>query len=516
MMNSLLKTIEQFAQRTPDAIAIEGDDLHLSYAALQSEVVKLSDHFKRHHYQRLAILMDNSPAWIVFDLAAQMAGITLIPLPAFFSPQQIRHSLADASAEMLITDQTELTSKILPGLKSRPIQKVAGQSCWQIALPVPAGQHTNLNGIAKITYTSGTTGTPKGVCLTQTTMNNVADSLKKNIGITRGDRHLCLLPFAVLLENIGGIYTPLLAGARCITPGLSKVGHLGASKIDPQQMADAIRTANASSIILLPQMLQALIAEVATGTPLSERLRFIAVGGAPVSRGLLDQAQALSLPLFEGYGLSECASVVAVNTPTNQRSGSVGKLLPHTQIRFAEDGEIMLKGNLFNGYLNQPSTHDEWYASGDLGHLDADGYLYLTGRKKSCFITSFGRNVAPEWVEKELTLHPAIDQAVVFGEARPYNIAVIVAQPALKQDVSQIHSAIEEANQQLPDYAQIGGWLFADESFSLANQQFTATGRPRRDAIWSYYAARINHLYSQHGNTINPQHNRKEATHAIL
>jgi long-chain acyl-CoA synthetase len=503
-MNSLLKTIQQFAQDTPDAIAIEGDDLHLSYAALQCEVVKLSDHFKRHDYQRLAILMDNSPAWVVFDLAAQMAGITLIPLPAFFSPQQIRHSLADAAAESLITDQTALTAKILPELKPRPIQKVAGQSCWEIALPVTADRHTNLNGIAKITYTSGTTGTPKGVCLTQTTMNNVADSLKKTIGITREERHLCLLPFAVLLENIGGIYTPLLAGARCITPGMSKVGHLGASKIDPKQMAAAIRSANASSIILLPQMLQALIAEVTTGTALSERLRFIAVGGAPVSRGLLDQAEALSLPLFEGYGISECASVVAVNTPTRQRSGSVGKLLPHIQIRFAEDGEIMLKGNLFNGYLNRLSTRDEWYASGDLGHLDGDGYLYITGRKKSCFITSFGRNVAPEWIEKELTLQPAIEQAVVFGEARPYNVAVIVAPPALKQDVSQINAAIEEANRRLPDYAQIGRWLFADEPFSIANQQFTATGRPRRNAIWSYYATPISHLYCQHDSVINP------------
>ncbi len=515
-MNTVLNSLKQFSQHTPDTIAIEGDDLHLSYSTLQNEVVKLSDCIKLRGYRRLAIIMDNGPAWVVFDLAAQLANVTLIPLPAFFTPEQIRHSLADAAIEVLITDQTVATSQLLPELKARPMQKVAGKSCWQITLPITTSEIPALNGIAKITYTSGTTGTPKGVCLTQAAMNNVASSLKQAIGITAQERHLCLLPLAVLLENIGGIYTPLLAGARCIIPSLSNTGISGATQLDTQLMASAIRNAEASSIILLPQMLQALIEDSDAVTLLPKSLRFIAIGGAPVSRGLLEQAHRLNLPVYEGYGLSECASVVAVNTPGQHRVGSVGKVLPHTKIKFSEDGEILLADNLFNGYLNNKTlAADEWYPSGDLGYQDKDGYLYLTGRKKSCFITSFGRNVAPEWVEKELTLHPAISQAVVFGEAQPYNTAIIVASPDAKLDKLKIIAAIEAANRHLPDYAQVSSWLYADAPFSIANQQLTATGRVRRNAIWSHYGERIKQIYNQLGNTLDLKANER-SQHAIL
>lgn len=517
-MNTVLNAIKQFACHTPDVIAVEGDNLSLSYRALLSEVERLSRYFQSRNLRCLALLMDNSPAWVVFDLAAQMANVTLVPLPAFFSHEQLRHSLTDAGAEVLITAQTTLAAEMLPESKPHPMQKVAGQSCWQVTLPNTIANrrpddlnHENPHNIAKITYTSGTTGRPKGVCLMQATMDNVAHSLYQAIEITATERHLCLLPLAVLLENIGGIYALLLAGARCIVPHLQKVGMLGATRLDSQQMVNTIRTANATSIILLPQMLQALVTELQdnktrTTASLPQQLRFIAVGGAPISSRLLDEAQILGLPLYEGYGLSECASVVAVNTPAHHRHGSVGKILSHTEIKFSDDGEILLAGNLFSGYLNHAAHNDKWYASGDLGYLSSDGYLYLSGRKKSCFITSFGRNVAPEWVEKELTLHSAIAQAVVFGEARPYNVAIIVAHSDEVQNTTtdntvtnkeQINSAIEEANRQLPDYAQVSRWLFADEPFSTTNQQFTATGRPRRKAIWSHYGERINQLYRQ-------------------
>ncbi len=516
-MNAILNTINQFAQSTPDSIAIEGDELHLSYRALQNEAIKLSDHFKRQQIRCLALLMDNSPAWVVFDLAAQMADTTLIPLPPFFTPEQIHHTLADAAVDTLITDQSVLISKLFPAARPRPIQKVAGKSCWQATLTESATRKPELNGIAKVTYTSGTTGAPKGVCLTQEAMNNVSISLKQAIGVNARDRHLCLLPLAVLLENTGGVYTTLLAGGCCIIPSLSKTGISGATKLDPELMANAIRAADASTLILLPQMLQALITEVRATMPLPQRLRFIAVGGAPVARTLLEQAAAINLPVFEGYGLSECASVIAVNTPASQRLGSVGKLLPHTQIRFNHDGEILLAGNLFSGYLNHAARGGRWYASGDLGYLDSDGFLYLTGRKKNCFITSFGRNVAPEWVEKELTVQPAIAQAALFGEAQPYNVAVITPEAGTSQSDAQIDAAIAAANRQLPDYAQVSAWLLADEPFSIANQQLTATGRVRHEAVWEHYGERINQYYRQQGSHTRLINNRKEATcHSLM
>ncbi len=511
-MSAVLTAIAHHARQTPLAIAIEGDALRLSYRALQTEIETVARRFRAQNIQRLGLLMDNGPAWAVIDLAAQAAGVTLIPIPAFFSAGQAHHALADAGAQGLLTDQSARVIEQFPDARLRPQARIAGQSLWLATLPdtrPDAPQAPPVSGIAKITYTSGTTGSPKGVCLGQVAMDGVATSLRHAIPVTAADHHLCLLPLAVLLENIGGIYAPLLAGACCVMPGLGKVGMRGATALDARQMLAAIVHHRASSIILLPQMLQALIAMIDAGQPRPESLRFIAVGGAPVSARLLEQAQNLNLPVFEGYGLSECASVVAVNTPGQHRSGSVGKPLPHVQIRFADDGEIFIRGNLFAGYLNQADFEDEWYASGDLGYRDNDGYLYLTGRKKNCFITSFGRNVAPEWVERELTHAPTIAQAVVFGEARPFNVALIT--PGHGATDGQIHRAVFEANKQLPDYARISAWIASDEPLSIANHLFTATGRPRRDAIRARYGERLDSLYNTHGET-TPQRSQ----HAIF
>jgi len=513
-MSAVLTAIAHYAHQTPQAIAIEGDELHLSYSALHVEIETLSQHFRDQGYQRLGLLMDNGPAWAVIDLAAMSAGVTLIPIPAFFTAEQALHALSDAGVQALMTDQSARVIEQFPGARLRPQARIAAQSVWLASLPQTTaknGQPPVAADIAKITYTSGTTGSPKGVCLSPAAMDGVATSLRNAIPVTSADRHLCLLPLAVLLENIGGIYAPLLAGACCVIPGLNKVGMQGATELKPHQMLEAIATSRATSIILLPQMLQALIAMVSAGQPAPATLRFIAVGGAPVSARLLDQAKELGLPVFEGYGLSECASVVAVNTPGHHRPGSVGRLLPHVQLAFADDGEILLKGKLFAGYLNQPPHEGGWYASGDLGYQDSDGYLYLSGRKKSCFITSFGRNVAPEWVERELTLSPAIAQAVVFGEAQPFNVAVITPHHANDQADSQIHSAVFEANHRLPDYARVSAWMVSDEPFSVANQLFTATGRPRREAIWKHYSKRLNNLYDTHGAS-----RPKRSQHAIL
>jgi long-subunit acyl-CoA synthetase (AMP-forming) len=261
----------------------------------------------------------------------------------------------------------------------------------------------------------------------------------------------------------------------------------GASGLDPARLAAALIEQAATSAILIPQMLQVLV-EQAARLP---RARFLAVGGAPVSAELLRRARRLGLPVYEGYGLSECASVVALNAPGAERPGSVGRPLPHVALRIAADGEIHVRGSRFAGYLGEPASAaaDDELATGDIGYLDADGYLHLTGRKKNMFITAFGRNVAPEWVERELTLEPAIAQAAVYGEGRPWNAAVIVARG------DGVAAALANANRRLPDYARVEAWVAADQPFTVANGQLTGTGRPRRAAIWSAYAGRLDELY---------------------
>jgi long-subunit acyl-CoA synthetase (AMP-forming) len=331
-------------------------------------------------------------------------------------------------------------------------------------------------------------------------MEAVAASLLEVVGTEAPQRHLSLLPLATLLENIGGIYLPLLAGATCVVPALKRVGLRGAAGLDAVRMVEALRRHQATSAIFIPQMLQALVTALEQGAEPLGHLRFLAVGGAPVSPRLLARARTLGLPVYEGYGLSECASVVALNIPGRDRPGSVGRLLPHVRLRFAADGEIEVAGSLFQGYLGtQETLHDAFWPTGDIGHLDESGFLHLTGRKKNMFITSFGRNVAPEWIERELTLLPAVAQAAVFGEARPWNVAVIW--PRTGATGSEVEAGVRSANRELPDYARVSAWIAADEAFSVMNGQFTATGRPRRTEILKVYGARIDALYEdRHSN----------------
>jgi len=289
-----------------------------------------------------------------------------------------------------------------------------------------------------------------------------------------------------------------LAGATCHLLPLATVGLSGSTGLDVQKMLGALIRSGATTTILTPQLLHAMVAAIEAGHPAPRQLRFIAIGGATVSPRLLQRAQALGLPVFEGYGLSECASVVALNSGDAACPGSVGKPLPHARLKFAGDGEILVAGATLLGYCGgEPVQPDEFWPTGDIGHLDDAGFLHLTGRKKNIFITSFGRNVSPEWVERELTLHPAIAQAAVFGEARPWNIAVIVPRGNSPETVAAVNQAIAEANRVLPDYAQVRYWLPAQTPFLPQNGQLTANGRLKREAIWQIYQPAFEQMYSE-------------------
>jgi len=178
----------------------------------------------------------------------------------------------------------------------------------------------------------------------------------------------------------------------------------------------------------------------------------------------------------------------------------VGRPLPHVRLRIADDGEIYVAGAVCAGYLGEPNNSpdnsaDGFWPTGDIGHLDAHGFLHLTGRKKHIFITAFGRNVAPEWVEREILLDPAIAQLVVFGEARPFNVAIIVPRPGATTEAVQ--AAIDAANQRLPDYARIARFILAEAPFTVENEFLTGTARPRRAQIAAHYAASLQSLYNE-------------------
>jgi long-subunit acyl-CoA synthetase (AMP-forming) len=497
-MSALLQTLSLHASTIPATIALQGESEAIEYGDLVITVEEIARQLQSLGIARLGILADNGIPWILADLAAMSAQIPLIPIPLFFSPQQMLHAMQDSGLDAVLTDRPDQCSALLVG---------AGVVCPQIGMvhglhliALPGAKRSELpTRTAKITYTSGTTGDPKGVCLSQEQMNTVATSLKTSCEARAEDRHLCLTPLSTLLENIGGVYVPLTVGAMvCVLP-LRAVGLQGASGLDAQVMLQALHRVRASTAILAPQMLQALVAVVAAGAELPSSLRFVAVGGAPVSPQLLDYARLLGVPVYEGYGLSECASVVALNTPASLKRGSVGRPLPHVEVSFSDDGEVLVGGSAFLGYLGQSKPVQPW-PTGDLGYLDDEGYLHLIGRKKSLFITSFGRNVAPEWVERELTLQPAIAQAAVYGEARPFNVAIVV--PRAGADRDAIEKAISQANSHLPDYARVSEWTLAATPFMPTNGQLTTNGRLKRDAIRTAYQDAIESHYQEEINVV--------------
>lgn len=499
-MKAVVNALSRAARNFPGRMALIGDGVTLSFEDLQSEISRQYERLHAARPRAVGLLLDNSPAWAIIDLAAQKAQLPVVPLPAFFSSRQLLHALRDAGVDTVFTDAPAILEEVLNrggiAVNSHRMETIGARSLHVLSIDAAAPPGLP-PGIAKISYTSGTTGTPRGVCLGQLAIDTVARSLSDRAGLRPGDRHLSLLPLSTLLENIGGIYAPLLAGASCCLPSLHSLGTYGAARIDVPRLLAAMQTWQATTAIMVPQMLQGVVEAVEDRMCAPARLRFLAVGGAPVSQRLLRRASACGVPVYEGYGLSECASVVAVNGPGQQRIGSVGKPLPHIELGFADDGEILVAGAVFDGYLgDRPESRERIVATGDLGYLDSDGYLHITGRKKHMFVTSFGRNAAPEWIERELTLHPAIAQAAVFGEARPWNSAVVVPTGASTVNGSAaIRRAIAEINKLLPDYARVARWIVADAPFSTANGQLTASGRIRRRNVWQHYGTRIEQLY---------------------
>jgi long-subunit acyl-CoA synthetase (AMP-forming) len=239
--------------------------------------------------------------------------------------------------------------------------------------------------------------------------------------------------------------------------------------------------------------LRVLVQAVRGGWRAPSSLRFIAVGGGAVSTEILQQSRAAGLPVFQGYGLSECASVVCLNTPAHDKPGSVGRPLQHVRVRIDRDGEICVSGATMAGYLGGAEHPAEEMHTGDLGEIDADGFVYVRGRIKNMFITSMGRNITPEWVESELASQPAIAQAMVSGEARPYPVALVVAMANASQE--SIDRAIACANTRLPDYARVRHWAAFPEAPTLANGLLTANGRLRRADILARYHNLIDSLY---------------------
>jgi long-subunit acyl-CoA synthetase (AMP-forming) len=453
----------------------------------------------------VGLLADNSLEWIAIDLATQDISVTLIPLPSFFTPSQWLHAIQSSGMQAIFCAQEDVVKNLGFSFQNQyegELKLFESMSVLSSIVDQP-----NLVEVQKITYTSGTTSEPKGVCLSTDQQWSVAQSIEQALSSLQIKRHLNVLPLSVLLENIAGVYTALGLGAENICVPLSEVGLHGSSHFDADTCIAAIEKYQAESIILLPQMLQAIVARSKKQDPRLKSLKFVAVGGGKTPVALIKTAKAMGIPVYEGYGLSECASVVALNTPEHERIGSVGKVLSNRTVRISEDGEIEVKNVGFPHYLesaegltnnltsNPTSTDDAWLPTGDLGHLDDEGFLYLNGRKKNVLITSFGRNISPEWPESLLLGSGLFRQAMVIGDGQAQLSALLVtSKDGLSDEV--IEAGVTSANQDLPDYAQIKHWLLADEPFTPKNGLATANGRLKRELIKEKFNDQIELLYA--------------------
>jgi long-subunit acyl-CoA synthetase (AMP-forming)/pyrroloquinoline quinone (PQQ) biosynthesis protein C len=468
-MVALPERLHERVQRHPERVALRGEDTELNYQQLWQSAVAVAGQFRDLGLTRIGLCGDNTPAWVVADLACLIAGVVCVPVPVFFSSSQADHLIQRAGLDALVFS-----------VEARPAEPI-GHGLWLRHLPVSSAPAWMPEQTAKITFTSGSTGTPKGVCLSAAQLAATTDALQQRLDGVELQQHLCILPLATLLENVAGVYLPLLMGATLTIAPLQTLGMTGSSGLDVSRLAAGLNRHQPHSVILVPELAMALVAAAEQGLLTTDSFRFLAVGGGRVSPDLLARGRAMGLPLYEGYGLSECGSVVALNVPGAEREGAVGQPLGHVQVRVDSEHRILVRGNTHLGYLGDEPEAEGWLDTGDLGALDAEGFLAVNGRAKNLMITSFGRNISPEWLESELVQAVGAAQAVVFGDGEPQPSALLVIRDGRSPDA--VREALVRLNAGLPDYARLQAVYLRRHPFSQAEGHITTNGRPVRHQI---------------------------------
>lgn len=398
----------------PNRVAFSDDREQVSYLELPRRVAALARRLDRGP-QTIGILARNGVPWVIAQLAGMATGKIVVPLPTFFSPAQLGHIVNDAGVDLiLITDEMAARSTTI-GVPKLVITNEDAE-----ALP------SVVEGFGQIIYTSGSTGRPKGVLHAQGQMEWSAAALASATQASERDIFLSVLPLPLLLETICAILVPLLAGART---HFDVATAIAVAEGRLTGLSSAFKASGATTTVLVPQLLRGWVAELAASrerAPAS--LRFVAVGGAPLPAATADQARTLGLPVFEGYGLSECCSVVAVNTEAARKPGSVGRPLPGLLVTI-DHGEIIVDGpSVMDRYVNGPPRDGPW-RTGDLGELDDDGFLTIRGRKDNLLVTAFGRNVSPEWIETMLLDDARLSACLVWGYGEPALRALLIPSP---------------------------------------------------------------------------------------
>jgi long-subunit acyl-CoA synthetase (AMP-forming) len=443
-MRFLFDSIDREAALRPRSIAISDDSESLSWQDLWNAVANATRWMGRRS-SVIGLLAPNGVSYVVAMLAAARAGRTLVPLPLFFSDAQLRKIVKDARVDEIVT---------VRGYHDRAMQFGATVSTFWINQGTALACATTA-GFSLVIYTSGSSGNPKGARHTARQIETVVRGLASASAASCADRYLSLLPLPMLLETICAVFLPIFCGAEAHFAGAAaeRIG-----RGESQGLARVIAAHQPTATVLVPQLLRTLVYELKASDMTSPAsLRFVAVGGASIPRKILDIAGQMGIPVYEGYGLSECCSVVALNRPGDHRTGSVGKPLHGITVGI-EDGEIVVSGpSVMSGYVDGPAASGVW-RTGDLGSIDADGFLTVHGRKDSLIVTSFGRNVSPEWVEAALMADPRIAIAAVASSDGPSLRALLILSALgehwfKKASTTEVQATVRGLCGALPDYA---------------------------------------------------------------
>ena len=408
----------------------------------------------------VGLQLDHGIASALLLIAFVEAGVPAVPLPPYLSEAQCFAALRHAGATALIQACDFAEGKVH--------FTVQGLETERADIP---------SGTAVISFSSGSTGDPKGVCLSANHLIAIAGAVCDTLGRDLAGRHLPILPFGILLEQVAGLFASLIAGGTYAPLSGERVGLKNPLRPDPKVMLGAIQQERATSLILVPEYLAALVVAMEESGVRLPQLRLVAVGGATIAPALLKRAKAVGLPVRQGYGMTEAGSVIALEDGMGRFQGAVGRSIGAHCITLADDGEIIIDGPLYLGLVGHPRIPGP-FATGDIGRLDAQGRLWIEGRKSNLIVTSLGRNVSPEWIEGLLAAQPEIAQAVVRGDGEVALKALLVpAGPGV-----DVGPAIERVNSDLPGYARIADFLLVPP-FTPANGLLTGNGRPRRAEI---------------------------------
>lgn len=508
---NLLQRVIGVWRRTPEAVAAtvceaqSENNRVIRYTDLMDMAAGLAEKLRSlpcaSDTQRLkfALVMGNGPCWMVSDIALLMAKAIEIPVPLGFSREQASNLIKTADAFLVDEEGAKTLERWGLTLTAEQVIPVSLSELLAARLNfLPEPEDEGEDWVCKIIHTSGTTSNPKGVRIRYQGLSSLLESLLASIDPADYQRYLSLVPLSLLIEQVTALYMPLSSGGQVMFmppyfPLLGAPGVTAASFIAP------IRQLAPSALTLSPALVEVICSEVKAleraGKPVhaqsvfgQSRVPFLACGGAPVDAEVLAYLYARNICVFEGYGLSENSSVVAWNRRGAFKLGTVGKVLPHVSAKLSGEGELLITGSsLFDGYENEDpsSCHvDEqgWLHTGDLAHMDSDGFITIIGRKKNIIITANGRNISPEWVESKLQALDFVEKAVLFGDGLEgiQGLIVINNLCAREQAVAKL---TDFSRQNFSEVEQVEQFHIRHVDELDVGSCFTLTGRPRREKI---------------------------------